>query len=83
MNEIISETLKVNGYDDFRERRAKIELLFKAAKALFGAKNMHIYYRFSYAQNYNLYATSLFLQFCMINDLKEDVIIERLRRRRL
>jgi hypothetical protein len=86
LNEIIDYTLKaVKGYDDFKVRRAKIELLFKAAKALFGAKNMHIYYRDLAMPRITmcLYAASLFLQFCMINGLKEDVIIERLRRRRL
>jgi hypothetical protein len=86
LNEIISYTLEaVNGYDDFKERRAKIELLFKAAKALFGARNMHIYYRDLAMPRITmcLYTASLFLQFCMVNGLKEDVIIERLRRRRL
>jgi hypothetical protein len=86
LNEIINYTLKaVNGYDDFKERRSKIEILFKAAKALFGAKNMHIYYRDLAMPRITmcLYAASLFLQFCMVNGLKEDVIIERLRRRRL
>ena len=86
LNEIIDFTLKaVNGYDDFKERRSKIELLFKAAKALFGAKNMHIYYKDLAMPRITmcLYTASLFLQFCMVNGLKEDVIIEHLRRRRL
>jgi len=86
LNEIISYTLQaVNSYDDYKEMRAKIEILFKAAKALFGAKNMHIYYRDLAMPRITmcLYSASLFLQFCLINGLKEDVIIERLRRRRL
>jgi hypothetical protein len=46
---------------------------------------MHIYYRDLAMPRITmcLYADSLFLQFCMVNGLKEDVIIERLRRRRL
>ncbi|AGK61294.1 hypothetical protein Asulf_01301 [Archaeoglobus sulfaticallidus PM70-1] len=75
----------INDYEDFAEMRAEIELLFKATKALFGLKDLHIYYRDLAIPRVTmcLYAGSLFMQFCMENGLKADVIIEHLRRKRL
>lgn len=86
LNEIIRMTLQsISNYDNFAEMRSVIELLFKASKALFGLKDLHIYYRDLAIPRVTmcLYAGSLFMQFCMENKLKADVIIEHLRRRRL
>ncbi len=86
LNEIIEMTLQsLNDYEDFAEMRAEIEILFKATKALFGLKDLHIYYRDLAIPRVVmcLYAGSLFMQFCAENGLKADVIIEHLRRRRL
>lgn len=86
LNEIIKMTLQsISNYEDFAEMRAEIEILFKATKALFGLKDLHIYYRDLAIPRITmcLYAGSLFMQFCMENGLKADVIIEHLRRRRL
>ena len=75
----------ISNYEDFAEMRAEIEILFKATKALFGLKDLNIYYRDLAILRITmcLYAGSLFMQFCMENELKADVIIEHLRRRRL
>lgn len=85
LNEIIKMTLQsINEYEDFAEMRAEIEILFKATKALFGLKDLHIYYRdLAIPRVACLYAGSLFMQFCIENRLKADVIIEHLRRRGL
>ena len=46
LNEIIKMTLQsISNYEDFAEMRAEIEILFKATKALFGLKDLHIHYR--------------------------------------
>lgn len=86
LNEIISFTLEaVNNYEDFAEMRAEIEMLFKASKALFGLKDIHIYYRDLAMPRFKmcLYTGSIFMQFCYLNRLHADVIIEHLRRRNL
>lgn len=86
LNEIIKTTLlSIDDYNHFAEMRAEIELLFKSSKTLFGLKDLHIYYRDLAIPRVImcLYAASLFMQFCMENQLKADIIIEHLRRRRL
>ena len=85
LNEIIKMTLQSISNKDFAETRSVIEILFKVTKALFGLKDLHIYYRDLAIPRVTLclYAGSLFMQFCMENGLKADVIVENLRRRRL
>jgi len=83
---IIKTTVEsINSYEEFAEVRNRIELFFKVAKAMFGLKNLHVYYR-KYAITeikMILYSTQLFCQFCLKNGINIERFVERVRRRRV
>ncbi len=60
LNEIIRMTLQINDDEDFAEMRAEIEILFKATKALFGLKDLHIYYSWRFRYNVSVRWMSLY-----------------------
>jgi len=83
LNEIIRMTFQsISNYEDFAEMRAEIEILFKATKALFGLKDLHITTEIWRFQGL---PCVFMLSSCssVWRMLKDDVIIEHLRRRRL
>jgi len=65
--------------------RSRIELFFKVAKAMFGLKDLHVYYRKYAITEIRMifYATQLFCQFCLKNRINIDRFVERVRRRRV
>ena len=81
-HEIIEQTVSsIQRYDNIKKIRAKIEIIFKVAKHIFGMKDFHVYYTdvaFWKAYTY-LYISSLFLQYLSINGINKHLTIELLR----
>jgi len=79
---IIDKTISlINDYDNMKKLRAKIEMLFKVAKRIFGMKDLHVYKKgvvFWKAYIY-LYLSSLLLQYLEVNGINEHRAIELLR----
>ncbi|MBU7026408.1 MAG: hypothetical protein HXS48_05655 [Theionarchaea archaeon] len=64
-----------------KKLQAKIEMLFKVAKRIFGMKDLHVYNKgvvFWKAYIY-LYLSSLLLQYLEVNGINEHRVIEFLR----
>ena len=83
---IIKKTIEgVERYEEFAEIRRKIELFFKVAKAMFGLRDLHVYYRKYAITEIRMifYATQLFCQFCLKNGINIERFVERVRRRRV
>jgi len=79
---IIDKTISlIKDYDNMKKLRAKIEMLFKVAKHIFGMKDLHVYNKgvvFWKAYIY-LYSSSLLLQYLEVNGINEHRVIELLR----
>ena len=75
----------IERYEEFAEIRSRIELFFKVAKAMFGLKDLHVYYRKYAITEIRMifYATQLFCQFCLKNGVNMERFVERVRRRRV
>ena len=83
---IIKKTVEgIERYEEFAEVRSRIELFFKVAKAMFGLKDLHVYYRKYAITEIRMifYATQLFCQFCLKNGINIESFVERVRRRRV
>jgi len=84
-NYVIKKTIEeIERYEEFAEVRSRIELFLKA-KAMFGLKDLHIYYRKYAITEIRMifYATQLFCQFCLKNGISIERFVERVRRRRI
>ena len=81
-HEIIDKTISsIKNYDNLKKIRAKIEILFKVAKRIFGMKDLHVYNKgvvFWKVYLY-LYLSSLLLQYLKINGINKHRAIELLR----
>jgi hypothetical protein len=83
---VIKKTVEgVDRYEEFAEMRSRIELFFKVAKAMFGLRDLHVYYRKYAITEIRMifYATQLFCQFCLKNGINMERFVERVRRRKL
>jgi len=83
---VIKKTIEaIDRYEEFAELRSKIELFFKVAKAMFGLRDLHVYYRKYAITEIRMifYATQLFCQFCLKNGINIERFVERVRRRRV
>jgi len=83
---VIKKTIEgIERYEEFAEVRSRIELFFKVAKAMFGLKDLHVYYRKYAITEIRMifYATQLFCQFCLKNGINIESFVERVRRRRV
>ena len=83
---VIKKTIEgIERYEEFAEIRSRIELFFKVAKAMFGLKDLHVYYRKYAITEIRMifYATQLFCQFCLKNGINIERFVERVRRRRV
>ena len=83
---VIKKTVEgIDRYEEFAELRSRIELFFKVAKAMFGLKDLHVYYRKYAITEIRMifYATQLFCQFCLKNGINIERFVERVRRRRV
>ncbi len=83
-HEIIELTISlIKEYDNLKKIRARIEMVFKAAKRIFGMRDLHVYYTDAvfWRSFVYLYITSLFLQYLKINGINEHRIIELLRQK--
>ena len=83
---IIKKTIEgIERYEEFAEIRSRIELFFKVAKAMFGLRDLHVYYRKYAITEIRMifYATQLFCQFCLKNGISIERFVERVRRRRV
>jgi len=83
---IIKKTVEgIDRYEEFAEIRSRIELFFKVAKAMFGLRDLHVYYRKYAITEIRMifYATQLFCQFCLKNGINIERFVERVRRRRV
>ena len=83
---IIKKTIEgIESYEEFAEIRSRVEQFFKVAKAMFGLKDLHVYYRKYAITEIRMifYATQLFCQFCLKNGIKIERFVERVRRRRI
>ncbi len=83
---VIKKTLEgIERYEEFAELRSRIELFFKVAKAMFGLKDLHVYYRKYAITEIRMifYATQLFCQFCLKNRINIESFVERVRRRKI
>jgi len=83
---IIKKTMEaIDRYEEFAEIRSRIELFFKVAKAMFGLRDLHVYYRKYAITEIRMifYATQLFCQFCLKNGINIERFVERVRRRRV
>jgi len=82
---IIKKTIEgIESYENF-EIRSRVEQFFKVAKAMFGLKDLHVYYRKYAITEIRMifYSTQLFCQFCLKNGIKIERFVERVRRRRI
>ena len=82
---VIKKTIEgIERYEEFAEIRSRIELFLKA-KAMFGLKDLHVYYRKYAITEIRMifYATQLFCQFCLKNGISIERFVERVRRRRV
>ena len=80
---VIKKTIEgIERYEEFAEIRSRIELFLKA---MFGLKDLHVYYRKYAITEIRMifYATQLFCQFCMKNGISIERFVERVRRRRV
>jgi|GEM_PF-766218 len=83
---VIKKTIEgIERYEEFAEIRSRIELFFKVAKAMFGLRDLHVYYRKYAITEIRMifYATQLFCQFCLKNGINIERFVERVRRRRV
>jgi len=83
---VIKKTVEgIDRYEEFAEIRSRIELFFKVAKAMFGLRDLHVYYRKYAITEIRMifYATQLFCQFCLKNGINIERFVERVRRRRV
>ena len=83
---IIKKTIEgIESYEEFAEIRSRVEQFFKVAKAMFGLKDLHVYYRKYAITEIRMifYSTQLFCQFCLKNGIKIERFVERVRRRRI
>lgn len=80
---VIKKTVEgIDRYEEFRIR-SRIELFFKV-QAMFGLRDLHVYYRKYAITEIRMifYATQLFCQFCLKNGINMR-FVERVRRRRV
>jgi hypothetical protein len=78
-HEIISLTTSyIKKYDDFKEKRGEIELIFKIAKKIFGMEDLHIYYTEQAYWNVYiyLYLSSLFHQYLTLQGINPKCAVE-------
>lgn len=83
-HEIIEQTISmIKDYGNLKKIRAKIEMVFKVAKRLFGMRDLHVYCTDAafWRSFIYLYITSLFLQYLKINGINEHRAIELLRQK--
>ena len=83
---VIKKTVEgIDRYKEFAEVRSRIEIFFKVAKAMFGLKDLHVYYRKYAITEIKMifYATQLFCQFCLRNGINMERFVERVRRRKV
>ena len=78
-HEIISLTVSyVEKYDDFKNKRGEIELIFKMAKKIFGMEDLHVYYTDQAYWNVYiyLYLSSLFHQYLSLQKINPKRAVE-------